>query len=305
MTEQTTIPDPGAFEGSSPAPAHTNTQQPAARTSGPGQAEKDSAGVPRWNAPADPTGERAQWDAQQRARLGHAADPEAAQSKPDKATKSADGADTTVRVGNTTITEAEISEFLTNKAARESGRLTLPKTPDEYKIELPKDFKAPQGVEVVLNQNDPAFGMLKNWAHRNGLPQSEVSELIGIYGGVRAGELAIGKMAYETEVGKLGAAGPQRVDALAMWMRGVLGDRGAVLTGVRGKDGNVRSGVLWTAGIVEAFEALQQKFTGGGSHYTGNGRDMGNHDAGKIPNYAGMSFEQRRHAQEQRRLGGR
>jgi hypothetical protein len=301
MTEQTSIPAAGTPDGGASSTPASRTSSPApapaspTRTSPPGQHELDRSGVPRWNAPADPTGERAAWDAQQRKRLGHATDPAALQAKPDAAAD-------TVRVGNTTVTEAELSEFLTNKAARESGKLRSPATPDEYQIALPKDFKTPQGVEVVLDQNDPAFGMLKNWAHRNQIPQSELSELVGIYGGVRAGELSLGKMAYETEIGKLGAAGPGRVDALATWMRGQLGDQGRALTGVRGADGMVRGGVLWTAGVVEAFEALMHKsISGGAARYTGHGRDMGEHNAGKIAGYEGMTFEQRRHAQEQRR----
>jgi hypothetical protein len=303
MTDQATS-DAGALDGgasSSPA-ARTSSPQPAARTSTPGQAEKDAAGVPRWNARPDPTGEQARWDQQQRERLGHAADP-AAPAKPDQAAKPADGAaDTTHKFGDTTVSESELREFLTNKAARESGRLQAPASADDYAIELPADFKAPLGVEVVINPNDPAVPLLKNWAHKNGLPQAALSDLLGIYGGLRAGELATGKLAYETEIGKLGASGPGRVDALATWMRGQLGDQGRALTGVRGSDGMVRGGVLWTAEIVGAFEALMNKQRSQhGSSYTGNGRDMGGRDEGKIAGYAGMSFEQRRHAQEQRR----
>jgi hypothetical protein len=63
--------------------------------------------------------------------------------------------------------------------------------------------------------------------------------------------------------------------------------------------GNVRSGVLWTADIISAFEALQRRWVSqGASGYTGNGRDNGAGN-GKIPGFDKMSFEQQRHAQEQ------
>jgi hypothetical protein len=307
MTDPTMTPDPGALDGgsSSTPAARPPTPQPATRTSGPGQAEKDSAGIPRWNRPADPDGRQARWDAQQRERLGHTTDPAAVQPKPDQAaTKPADGAsDTTHKFGETTISEAELSEFLTNKAARESGKLQAPADPSGYKLELPKDFKPPQGVEVAFNEADPALAQLRGWAHAHQIPQSAFSDLLGIYGGKVAGELALGKMAHDAEVAKLGAAGPGRVDALATWFRGQLGDQGKVLSGVRDAAGNVRGGVLWTHDIVTAFEALMHKsISQGAGSYTASGRDMGGGDS-KIPNYANMSFEQRRHAQEQQRRG--
>ena len=125
-----------------------------------------------------------------------------------------------------------------------------------------------------------------------------------MYVGHKAGELATGKLAYEAEVAKLGAAGPGRIDALAIWLRGQIGDQARVLTGVRDANGNVRGGTLWSAQVVQAYEALMSKVRGGGgASYTANGRDMGDHNTSKIAGYDKMSFEQRRHAQEQRRGG--
>jgi hypothetical protein len=209
---------------STPAAARTSSPAPAARTSGPGQAEKDAAGVPRWNAPADPDGSIARWEAQQRARHGHP-DP-AAPAKPDQAKP--DRAADTVKIGNTTVTEAELSEFLTNKAARESGRLQAPTSPDGYKIQTSPDFKPPNGVEFSIDENDPSFGLLKSWACRNQIPQSELSALVDIYGGKITADLAAGKAAHEYQVGLLGGSGPGRVDAMARWLKGMIGDQGAI-----------------------------------------------------------------------------
>lgn len=197
----------------------------------------------------------------------------------------------------------EHDSLLAFKGAEDTKRLTLPKTPDEYKVELTKEFKPPAGVDFAIDDKNPALASLKAWAHKHAIPQSALSEVVDVYAGTVVGSMAAQKAAYAAEVTKLGPAGPARIDALGMWMKGVLGDKAAVLTGTKGADGKSTNGVLWTAGIVEAFEALQQKFTGGGSHYTGNGRDNGASD-GKIPGYAGMSFEQRRQAQEQRRQNG-
>jgi hypothetical protein len=63
----------------------------------------------------------------------------------------------------------------------------------------------------------------------------------------------------------------------------------------------VKEGVFWTADIISAFEALQRRVSSqGAAGYTGNGRDNGASE-GKIAGYEKMSFEQRRHAQEQQR----
>jgi hypothetical protein len=301
MTDQSTIPDAGALEGTSPAPARTSSPapQPAARTSPTGQHELDRAGAPRWNAPPDPTGERARWDASERKRLG-IPDPAAATAKPGQTDKPADG--TTHKFGDTTVSEQKLREFLANKGARESGRLQAPETTDGYKVELPASFKAPLGVEVALNEADPAFGQLRAWAHSHAIDQSAFSDLLGVYAGHQASQLAIGKFAYESEVAKLGAAGPGRIDALATWLRGTLGDEGKILSGVRDAKGNVHGGILWTAQIVGALEKMMNnQRSQGAASYSGNNRDMGNHDAGKIPGYDKMDFAQRRHAQEQLR----
>jgi hypothetical protein len=143
--------------------------------------------------------------------------------------------------------------------------------------------------------------LLKTWAHRNQIPQAELSALVDIYGGKISGDLAAGKAAHDYQVGLLGGSGPQRVDAINTWLRGMLGDQGRILSGTRGPNGQVTNGVLWTADIISAFEALQRRVSSqGAASYTGNGRDNGAQD-GKIVGYDKMSFEQRRQAQDQRR----
>jgi hypothetical protein len=298
MADPTMTPDAGALDGgaSSTPAARTSSPapQPTARVSPESQYEQDMRGV-GWKA-SQRTPEQARWNAQQRERItGEPAAPPQA----DQTTKPA--AETMHKFGGTSVSETELQEFLQQKGARESGRLQAPDSPDGYKIGTSKEFKPPQGVEFSINENDPSFGLLKTWAHRNGVPQSELSALVDIYAGKQVGDLALGKAAHDAEVAKLGGSGPGRVDALNTWLRGILGDQGRVLAGVRESDGNVRSGVLWTADIISAFEALQHRMQSqGAASYSGHGRDTGA-DAGKIPGYENMSFAQRRHAQEQLR----
>jgi hypothetical protein len=289
VNDQSTTPAAGALDGgaSSTPAARTSSSAPAARTSPPGQHELDRSGAsPRWNAEPDPDGSRAQWDQQQRDR--HTNNQAAAPVKSDQA-KPADGsADKTLRVGNTSVTESELQEYLADRAARESGALQTPADPSGYEIKLPASFQPPQGVEVVLNEADPAFAQLRGWAHAHQIPQSAFSDLLGIYGAKVADELSIGKAAHSAEVAKLGAAGPQRIDAIARWMKA--------------KGYHVLPHTLWTEGVVKDYEKLMADTRSqGAASYTGNGRDNGVQDEGRIAGYAGMSFEQRRQAQDVRR----
>jgi hypothetical protein len=103
-------------------------------------------------------------------------------------------------------------------AAAKIRELSRPQKADDYKIALPKDFKAPAGVEFKLDASDPAFGNLKNVALKHGLSQQAVDELIGVYAGREVGTQAAIDAARAAEVAKLGASGPARVDEVTRWL---------------------------------------------------------------------------------------
>lgn len=299
--------DPGelgpAITPATTAPAATPLHPPPVS-----QHERDLSGQKRWNAPADGDGAIQRWRDREAARLGRPAAEPAAPGKPDPAAaaKPADGGADAIKVGDVTVSSQEMKDFLADRAAKLSGTLQAPASADEYLLELPKDLTFPPGIEVALDKNDPVLGKLRGWAHKYQLPQEAVSEVLGLYAGKIAGERAIGQAAHLAEVEKLGPSGPGRVDAIALWLKSQLGDSGKVLSGVRGPDGFVQNGVLWTADICKAFEALMNKQRSqGAAGYTGNGRDNSNPNDGKIPGFENMSFAQRRHAQEQIRLNKR
>lgn len=176
-------------------------------------------------------------------------------------------------------------------AADQSRRLALPKTGDEYKVEPTKDFKPPEGVEFSLDQKNPQVANLKAWALRNGVPQSELSGLVDIYGGLMVAQQQTHKAAFEAQVAALGTTGPARVDAVKTWLDA--------------KGFGAFKPMIVTADIVKGFEKLMGDYRGGGGGGPNpRGTDNGAAD-GKIPGYEKMSFEQRRHAQEQRRSGAR
>jgi len=172
----------------------------------------------------------------------------------------------------------------TRIAAEDVRKGSLPQTPDAYKVELPADFTPPAGVEFKLDTSNPALGQLKAVAHKHGMTQEAVNELIGVYAGNEVGTEARIKAAASAEVAKLGPSGPARVDAVTRFM-----DASGL--------GALKS-TLVTAAQVEAMEAhITRLSTQGGASFTQSHRVPP--DANQIPNYDGMTFAQRREAQDQ------
>lgn len=170
------------------------------------------------------------------------------------------------------------------KAAEDVRRGALPQTPDAYKVDLPADFKAPAGVDFKLDQANPAFAQLKVVAHKHGLTQDAVNELIGVYAGDAVGADARVATARAAEVTKLGPTGPARIDAVTRFM-----DASGL---------GVLKSTIVTAAQVEAMEAHITKLTTqGGASFSQSHRVPP--DTNAIPGYDKMSFEQRRLAQDQ------
>jgi hypothetical protein len=172
----------------------------------------------------------------------------------------------------------------TRIAADDVRRGTLPATPDAYKVELPADFKLPAGVDFKLDATNPAVASLKAVAHKHGLTQDAVNEIIGVYAGNEVGSEARIAAARTAEVGKLGATGPARIDAVTRFM-----DASGL--------GVLKSGLI-TAAQVEAWESHITKLTSQGSAAFSQSHRVPPDTSG-IPGYDKMSFEQRRFAQDQ------
>ncbi len=72
----------------------------------------------------------------------------------------------------------ELSGF---KKAHDDAKAALPKDVSGYKVEFkaPKDFKLPEGVpEIKVDPKDPRIPVLLDFAHRRGLGQDAVDELV-------------------------------------------------------------------------------------------------------------------------------
>lgn len=186
----------------------------------------------------------------------------------------------------------ERDELKTFKAAEDVKALSRPQKAEDYKLELPADFKPPAGVEFKLDASNPALGQLKSVAHKHGLTQDAVNEIIGVYAGNEVGTQAAINAAKQAEIAKLGPTAPARVDAVTNWLAGIdsSADKG---------DAKALAGMLVTARHVEAFERIITKLTTQGSASFSQSHRVPA-DTKEIAGFDTMSFEQRRFAQDQR-----
>jgi hypothetical protein len=167
----------------------------------------------------------------------------------------------------------------------------LPQKPDDYKLDLPADFKPPEGIDYKLDTANPALANLRAVAHKHGISQDAVSELLGVYAGNEVGTQQAIATARAAEIAKLGTTAPARVDAVVNWLVGMDGsaDKG---------DAKALAGMLVTARHVEAFERIMTRVSSqGAASFSQSHRTAP--EANGIPGYEKMSFEQRRQAQDQ------
>jgi hypothetical protein len=157
-----------------------------------------------------------------------------------------------------------LNEIIARDAAEAIRKQTLPQSPDAYKIELPKDFTPPQGVEFKFNDGDPLLAQARTMAQKHGISQEGFSELLGLYAGSQiASQQAIAN-ARNAEIAKLGATGPTRIDTLTTFFKAHLGEA----------EGAQIMSRVFTASDVQVMEKLVSKMTNqGGSSFTGRGRE--------------------------------
>jgi hypothetical protein len=174
-----------------------------------------------------------------------------------------------IRVGDLELTADDLKGLMERRGLEESRKATLPKDAASYNLDLPADFKLPDGVAWQWNLNDPVLtpliGQAKEWAFANGVNQEGFSKMMSLFAASQIHEQQLINRARSAEVGKLGANAAIRVDAVTTFLRGHLGDAHAKA---------IQSG-LHTAAQIQAFEALMTRFTNqGGGSYSGAHREV-------------------------------
>jgi hypothetical protein len=195
-----------------------------------------------------------------------------------------------IRIGKFETTESEFSAMMERQALDDLRKATVPPSPADYKLTLPENLTLPGGVKFQFDEagNKATFDAAKAWAHNRGMSQSEFSEMMGLYASHTANTEAMLSAQSQTEIAKIGVNGPQRVDAISKWLTGMVGEADAK---------PIRATVV-TAAHVRFYETIMNKLTSqGGASFSQSHRVPP--DTAKIPGYEGMSFEQKRLAQDQ------
>ncbi|WMT78745.1 hypothetical protein [Bradyrhizobium sp. Ash2021] len=177
-----------------------------------------------------------------------------------------------------------------DKAQRDLLKATLPPSADAYKLELPADFKPPggDGVEFKFDASNAGLAAVRNLAHAKGWSQADLSDVLSIYAAHTVQQEAALTAARNAEIAKLGASGPVRIDSITRWLRAEIGD----------VDAKPILATLVTSAHVRMFERIMGKISSQGASSFSQSHRVAP-DQSVIPGYEKMSFEQRRHAQDQ------
>jgi hypothetical protein len=194
----------------------------------------------------------------------------------------------------------QFTQHFNDLSARDAERVAreqaIPVSPDKYEIKLPEGFKPPEGMQFEFNADDPALAEARKAAHELKLDQAGFSRMLGIYAANKLAEVQAVSKGRETEMAKLGASGPQRIEAIETWLNAKVGDKAKVLVSTLKQ--------YPVAANVEALESVMRLFSSqGGSSVTQSGREHET-DQGKIPGYENMTFTQRRAAQMNQKFAG-
>lgn len=193
-----------------------------------------------------------------------------------------------LKVGKFEVSEADLAGMMDRQAQEDLRKATLPPTPDEYKLELSPGAKLPGEVEYKFDTADPALQAVKNWAHARGLDQSALSEILTIYATHEAQHNADMAARARAEVAKVGVNAPQRVDAVTKWITGEMG----------AADAKPIVATMVTDAHLRFFEKMMLKASSQGVPSFSQSHRAAP-ETNPIPGFENMSFEQRRHAQDQ------
>ncbi len=153
------------------------------------------------------------------------------------------------------VNTAKINEMIVANAANESRRLSLPQKSEDVSLDLPKEFKLPQGVDFKFDPAKPEYNKFRELVVAEGISQATATKLTGLFAEIMVGDQA-SIQAFETaEIAKLGANGPARATAVKTGMTGMIGEALA---------GHLQV-MTRTAGGVQALEAILAKFSSQGA----------------------------------------
>lgn len=148
---------------------------------------------------------------------------------------------------------AAISELHKFKTEADARAASVPTDPNGYKAELLADFKAPEGMSIEFDENDPVLGEARTVAKELGLDQASFSKLLTIHTKAQLANLAAQDAVIGEEQKKLGDKAGERIGAVESYLKANLG----------GDEYSALQSVATSAAAVTALEKLIAKANGG------------------------------------------
>ena len=201
------------------------------------------------------------------------------------------------KIGKYEVSEVELGAMMDRQAQDDLRKASIPAAPEKYEAKLPDDLTLPGGQEYKFDVNDPSLVAARNLAHAKGWSQQDFSEALGIFASHHAAQEAALAERARAEIAKAGVNAPQRVDAVGKWITAEVGEADAA---------PIRATIVTDAHL-RFYERLMNRISSQGTASFSQQHRVAP-DTKEIPGYDGMSFEQRRFAQDQnaaRRAGGR
>lgn len=163
------------------------------------------------------------------------------------------------------------------RAEQEARAADLPKAGESYDLALPADIELPEGVEVVIDKDDPLWADFQKIAREAGVPKGKFTEFVGAFAKYQAAAQAADVETYTAEMAKLGANAPARRDAATNWLKANLSTPQFEALG----------GALISAAGIQAIETLTRLKSGpvaatGVGGNAGSSQFEGTHGASRL-----------------------
>jgi hypothetical protein len=115
----------------------------------------------------------------------------------------------------------ELAEFHRRENER---RAALPQKPEDYKFELPADFKLPEPFrreDFRLDEKDPRIPLVRAFAKKHGLSQEAVNELFAIDAQQKIDSYNAAVQFRAAQLKALGDNAQARIEAVSQWLTGL------------------------------------------------------------------------------------
>jgi hypothetical protein len=163
-----------------------------------------------------------------------------------------------LKVGEREVSRAELAAFLkTRDDAGENAPQLPAAAAADFVVELPADFRLPEGLDFELDPAHPDVTLAREVALDAGLSQPQFSKMLGLHATIEARKEQHIQQQLGAELQALGGdgVGPDRVAAVTQGLRGLVGDEGAMA---------LVSNMI-TRRQVSAYETLLRKVTSQGA----------------------------------------